>query len=133
MQAFIEQYVPNRNVIVPPEEIRKLCSYDFPGNVRELRNIIERSLILQEGNYIYPSKLVNSEMMSEKAQTDGIKDSGATFIEQGVKQKWILPEIEKQYILAAFENQNKNIAHTAAFLGISLSTLKRKLRDFGVR
>jgi DNA-binding NtrC family response regulator len=55
---FIEQFAPGRGINISETEIALLQSYDFPGNVRELRNIIERSLILQDGQQIYPSRRI---------------------------------------------------------------------------
>lgn len=130
---FIDYFAPSRKVSVPPDEIDRLLKYDFPGNVRELRNIIERCLILQEGNNIYPSHIINSEnkaLPNKPAEPD---ESQNSLIQNGLENKLSLPEIEKQYILAVFASKNKNIAQTAAFLDISLSTLKRKLREYGVR
>lgn len=128
--SFIEQYAPNRRVSVPPDEVEKLKNYDFPGNVRELRNIVERCLILQEGNFIFPSKIIDfkSEDISAKNNLDE-----SNFIEQSSSENLSLSEVERKFILAVFEKNKNNIARTAASLDVSLSTLKRKLRDYGVR
>lgn len=130
---FIEQYAPNRKVSVPPDEIEKLKKYNFPGNVRELRNIIERSLILQEGEFIYPSKIVNFLNANPSAKSETENSDGANFFVESLSEDLSLAEVERRYILAAFEKNQTNIARTASALAVSLSTLKRKLRDYGVR
>lgn len=121
---FVEQLAPGQNIEIPDVELEKLKDYSFPGNVRELRNIIERCLILQEGRFIYPSKLIDFNQKTDAPET-------VFAVQKGKMQT--LAEVEKKYILEAFEQNQNNITRTAQILGISLSTLKRKLREYGYR
>jgi DNA-binding NtrC family response regulator len=127
---FISQLAPNRGIEIPPAEIEYLQNYSFPGNVRELRNVLERALLLQEGARIYPSKIIDFavDAKAPTAPDGGISAPAETFTED-----LPLAEIERRYILAAFAKNKNNLARTAAALDISLSTLKRKLREFGAR
>lgn len=120
-QHFLEHFAVGREISLPDSEIEFLQKYDFPGNVRELRNIIERCVLLQEGKFIYPSKII--------APTDAPKIAAADTEFEILK----LAEVEKNHILAAYQKLNRNISRTANALDISLSTLKRKLREFGER
>lgn len=129
-QHFIKQFAPNRHIKIPAEEVEFLKNYNFPGNVRELRNIIERSLLLHEGNFIYPSKIINITN-NGKTETQKIKNNSS--IDETFEKDLSLAEVERQYILAKFSKHNNNIAQTAKAIDVSLSTLKRKLREFGVR
>lgn len=122
---FIKQFAPGRNIEISPLELESLKNYAFPGNVRELRNIIERCLILQEGNFIYPSKLIN-------LATDALPQETA-FSRSASEGSQTLAEVEKNFIIETFNRQQKNLTHTAQSLDISLSTLKRKLREYGLR
>ncbi|MBC7796650.1 MAG: sigma-54-dependent Fis family transcriptional regulator [Pyrinomonadaceae bacterium] len=115
---FIEQLAPNRSVEISAAELDFLQSYDFRGNVRELRNIVERSLIMGAGREIFPSQIVDYKPQ-------------AAFVE--TNQNMTLAESEKQIILNKFNFNNNNLARTAIALDISLSTLKRKLREYGMR
>lgn len=115
---FIEQLAPNQNVEISAAELDFLQSYDFRGNVRELRNIVERSLIMGAGNEIFPSQIVENKSKTAIIETNG----DAT-----------LAESEKKVILNKFNINNNNLARTAIALDISLSTLKRKLREYGMR
>lgn len=132
---FIKKLALHRQVSISPAEIRKLQTYDFPGNVRELRNIIERCLILQEGEFIYPSAILSFRRNVAAIKT-GVpvgETNFSDFIERNIETNSPLEIIERGYILAMFDKQSKNLAHTASALEISLSTLKRKLREYGVR
>lgn len=61
-EYFLKQIEEGENQIpLSPDVIEKLLSHDFPGNVRELRNIMERAMILAAGNYISPDDLVFEE------------------------------------------------------------------------
>lgn len=122
-RSFIDMLAPTRKAVISPSEVERLMQYDFPGNIRELRNIIERSLILQEGDTIYPSQLIETGTRIARSAGD---------LELPIDDK-PLAEVEREYILAVFDRHAENITHTSKALGISLSTLKRKLRDYGVR
>lgn len=129
-QHFIKQFAPNRHIEIPADEVEFLKNYSFPGNVRELRNIIERSLLLHEGNFIYPSKIIN---IGGNGKNESIKTKKVLAANDAFEKDLSLAEIERQYILAKFSKFNHNIAQTAKAIDVSLSTLKRKLREFGVR
>lgn len=101
-------------------EVKKLMQYDWPGNVRELKNILERSFILQEGDELRPSELL---MKTHNAQSDSNESSCNRVIKP-------LEEIEKQHIKYALEALSGNLTKTAGALGISLSTLKRKIKAY---
>jgi DNA-binding NtrC family response regulator len=107
-------------------ELERLSRYDWPGNVRELRNVLERAAILQTGPTIYPSRVLMSadtQPWSEPPETESVESRG------GVET---LGEIERQHILRALDVYEWNYSQTARALGIALSTLKRKLKSFGL-
>ncbi|MDM7922067.1 MAG: sigma-54 dependent transcriptional regulator [Pyrinomonadaceae bacterium] len=132
---FIEHFAPNRRVAIPDYEMERLQSYHFPGNVRELRNIIERCLILHEGTEIYPSQIVDLHSPPVPAITTNGSMNGHSgdVVKDALSKGMTLPELERQYILAVYERNRNNIARASNDLGISFSTMKRKLQSFGVR
>ncbi|MGB8320568.1 MAG: sigma-54 dependent transcriptional regulator [Ignavibacteriaceae bacterium] len=95
----------------------RLKQYDFPGNIRELRNVIERSIILSEGGFL-GDNLLPHEFFSEsiKENADSLK----------------LEDIEKQHIISVLEKTNNNKTKAAEALGIGLTTLYRKIQTYGL-
>ncbi|MGX9459908.1 sigma 54-interacting transcriptional regulator [Shewanella sp. A14] len=94
-----------------------LLNYDWPGNIRQLANTIERAVVLSPGPQIMPDDL------PEEFQQHITKPS----INNGIKS---LNIIEKNYILSVLETLNNNKALTAKKLGMSLATLYRKLKEY---
>jgi len=108
---------------VDDSEMKRLMEYSWPGNVRELKNILERAYILQKGKTFRPSELllkgsVNNSADHERANEDAVVS---------------LEEIEKRHIKHALERLSGNYTRAAKALGISLSTLKRKSKDYGLK
>lgn len=101
-----------------------LSNYDFPGNIRELKNIVERVLILKEGNIIEA------------------KDVKSLLIETGKRKEVSLLQqpyrdarrnFEKLYIEEKLKENDWNISKTAKELGIERPNLHRKMRELGIR
>jgi transcriptional regulator with PAS, ATPase and Fis domain len=114
-----------RSVELPEAELTRLMNYDWPGNVRELRNILERSVFLQKGDVLEPSLLLEKQAATvapgparEAAPTGEIKT---------------LSQAEQEIIQCALSSLSSNLTQTAKALGISLSTLKRKLKEYGLK
>jgi Response regulator containing CheY-like receiver, AAA-type ATPase, and DNA-binding domains len=130
---FVETFAPGRNVRIPEAEMRRLMDYPFPGNVRELKNIIERALILHEGDEIFPAQLLETRTLSAAAATTSHTNGAASHFDNALAQTLPLPELEKRYIIAVYDGHGRNMARASQALGISFSTMKRKLQSFGVR
>jgi DNA-binding NtrC family response regulator len=128
---FAGQFAPNRRVEIPAAEIEQLQRYSFPGNVRELRNVLERCLLLQEGAAIYPSRII--DFVAAAGASPPAAESENCSAANLAAENLSLAEVERRFILAAFDRHKNNLARTALALDISLSTLKRKLREFGAR
>jgi DNA-binding NtrC family response regulator len=91
--------------------------------VRELKNILERAVILQSGSELLPSELLGKTNDRDHQGTDAPSSSRDGDIAT-------LEEIEKNHIQHALKRLSGNITRTAKVLGISLSTLKRKIKDY---
>jgi len=95
----------------------RLKQYDFPGNIRELRNVIERSIILSEGGFLGDNLLPHEFFLeSNKENANSLK----------------LEDIEKQHIISVLEKTSNNKTKAAEALGIGLTTLYRKLQTYGL-
>jgi two-component system NtrC family response regulator len=119
-QYFINFYSQKigRNISeASPSFFEKLEGYYFPGNIRELRNIIERAVILSDGIKLTESSLPNEIInKSISISSDSVK----------------LEYIEKKHILSILEQTNGNKTRAAEILGIGLTTLYRKLQTYGI-
>jgi len=116
------------------EAFSALRSYTWPGNVRQLKNCLERAVILSNNGRITLSELppeVTRPAMSALTTTNvspsvgNIDSAGAPAAGSGS-----LREVERQQILAALEQTGWHRGKTAEILGISPSTLYRRLRDY---
>jgi DNA-binding NtrC family response regulator len=99
--------------------IYKLKKYSFPGNVRELKNLIERAFILNKGKELRPEHFPLSASDDLNENTELI-ETGNLFLE----------EHEKKLILLALERSQYNQQKTADLLGISRHSLSRRLKKF---
>ena len=100
--------------------IKKLESYNFPGNVRELQYVIERAIIMSDNEILDDNDIVFSPIESE-----GHNDSVLI-------NETKLSTIEKQTILRVIENNNGNITKAAKELGITRTALYRRLSKYEI-
>ncbi len=107
---------------VSPEAMELLCGYAWPGNIRELRNTLERAVILCGTGIIEPEHLPG-ELASGGGESAYLK------LPHGLP----LREIEKEYLLASLSRLQNNKARTAQALGISEKTLYNKLYRYAGR
>jgi len=115
----------------------KLLAYHWPGNIRELKNVIERIVILNNGDWISSSSLpVEIKNHAAEAEAENFLDRvlpesegfDAAFTEHsGFSLEEKLDEIERQYLASALEKSEGNQTKAAAMLGISRFALKRKM------
>ncbi|MBU1697241.1 MAG: sigma-54 dependent transcriptional regulator [Proteobacteria bacterium] len=105
-----------------------LTKYSFPGNVRELENLIERSVALSSTNIILPESLTIS-MHKKRRWVEGIK--GRRFdladVVQGVDLDEILSTIEQGYLKKAIELAGGNKSKAADYLNLSLRSMRYRL------
>lgn len=122
----------------PPElesaALEALRSYSWPGNVRQLKNTLERAVILSNNGRITLAELppevarpgVYTPAVMTAPPAGSTSDSGAIPVGSPAS----LREVERQQILAALEQSGWHRGKTAEILGISPSTLYRRLRDY---
>jgi two-component system nitrogen regulation response regulator NtrX len=104
-----------------------LLNYDWPGNIRELRNLIERiAILLPEGT----DKISN--IIKESLKTDDIKNTPSQN-SLSIPLKEARENFEKEYLTIQLKKFNGNISKTADFIGMERSALHRKLKGLGIK
>ncbi|MBN1384799.1 MAG: sigma-54-dependent Fis family transcriptional regulator [Elusimicrobia bacterium] len=106
---------------IAEEAMHKLKNYDWPGNIRQLRNVIERAVLLTDKNVI------------EKSDLPGFISQSCEKPEQFAKDKKLaLSEIEKEHIKRVLRECGNNRIQAAKVLEISVRTLYNKIKDYGI-
>ncbi|MCH9670042.1 MAG: sigma-54 dependent transcriptional regulator [Gammaproteobacteria bacterium] len=127
----------SHDVAVPrlSEEARaRLATYEFPGNVRELENILERAMTLCEDNIIAPEDLGLTDAVSTGMDMAGT-EPGATSgdVEVPVELDTALEDVQRERILNALNETRWNRTAAARMLGISFPTLRYRMQKLGVK
>ena len=105
------------------EAMECLREYRWPGNVREMKNVIERAVVLRGAKPLKRDDLILSNLA-----TTG--DSGDLPPAKGVFEPLTLDEIERRHILATLNATGWNKSKTSVMLGVERSTLDRKIRRY---
>ncbi|HTP04394.1 MAG TPA: sigma-54 dependent transcriptional regulator [Nitrospirota bacterium] len=110
-----------------PEAEGLMMSYAWPGNIRELRNLVERLVVLESAELILPQHLpdwLTGRSVAAPQQTS----SGFVLPDAGIS----LDEVEKNLIKQALDRENHNKARAAKLLGISYDTLRYQVKKLGL-
>jgi len=102
-----------------PKAEQILVHYHWPGNIRELENIVERAVNLVDGRVIEPEHLGSLQARSKKRFFTKCQGS-------------LLAEVEKQTILESIEAMESNISRAAKMLGITRATLYKKIKKYNL-
>lgn len=122
LSEYLLKKIAGPGVSLEKDEIKKLKEYDWPGNIRELKNVLERAFLIQKGKTLRPSELLGKGSRKIYQEIASFEGEIAT-----------LEEMERNHIKNALDRLSGNLTRTASALGISLSTLKRKLREYNLR
>jgi len=110
-----------------PEAERALMAYRWPGNCRELRNAIERIVVLENVEVVLPEHLP-AEILQGGSGPEEISGSGLTIPDAGLS----LEEVEKTLIRQALEKAGNNKTVAARLLGITYDSLRYQVKKFGL-
>jgi two-component system, NtrC family, response regulator HydG len=117
-EALLRKHATSMNRPAPPlsrEAVNLLLQYDWPGNIRELENAIERALVISRGAEIQPQDF-------PFYQPSGLPVSGRR-----------LEDIDRAHIERILEETQWNFTHAAQILGIDRSTLYNKTKSYGLK
>ena len=122
---FLAKFNPGRDKKISPEAMKILTRYDWPGNIRELQNVIERASIVCQQAEIQPAHLPGELIDSAKEKQSPIlelPDNGLSLV-----------ELEKQLIIKALEKYNYNQTKAAKYLGITRPTLLYRMQKYDIK
>jgi transcriptional regulator with PAS, ATPase and Fis domain len=139
---FVEKY--NRRLgkkveRVEEEAMQLLLSYSWPGNIRELENLMERSVLFADGPVILAASLPDSLREKGAAPTPvaALGPLGAIAAPSGASMKEIVrlaqAELERELIARALEETGGNVTRAAKKLQISRKSLQVKMKELGLR
>lgn len=131
-EHFFTRYAREQGLIPPgvtPEAMAAMQAYDWPGNVRQFRNVIERTVILApHGDF----KTITPDMLPEEI-TGSSSESGPGMSNlMGVPLREARESFEREYLRIQIRRFSGNISKTAGFIGMERSALHRKLKLLGM-
>jgi len=138
VSRFLKEFSAKTDGVVTgiePAALKALEAYDWPGNVRQLRNVVERMVVLASGPKLtvedLPAEVVENEVGGQrpeiKQQDDSVPDLKTSDFKPST-----LAAGEREQILAALERCHGNKSKAADILGISRRTVHRKLKEWGL-
>ncbi|MGQ9896800.1 MAG: sigma-54-dependent transcriptional regulator [Acidobacteriota bacterium] len=129
---FLKKYGQNRTppvTAIAEATLKYLENYAFPGNVRELENIIERAVALEPTHEIQPERLPEAVLRYDPGRTTSVFE----LPEQGIHLENFLMEIEKSYILQSLRRTRGNQTKAAELLQMSVRSLRHLLDKHKIR
>jgi two-component system nitrogen regulation response regulator NtrX len=131
---FLARFAAERRIPAPnisEEAMAALQAHDWPGNVRQLRNIIERTLILAPGDRVacIEVDLLPPEILDNQGSV-GSANTGITIMGSPLREA--RESFEREYLRIQIRRFSGNISRTASFIGMERSALHRKLKALGI-
>jgi DNA-binding NtrC family response regulator len=126
-EHFVRAFAPRgQTVRFTPAALDRLQQHAWPGNIRELRNVVHRALLLRKGPSIDASDLSFDQEVN--------RETGITVPElpPGMTLEQMLEKLERQIVEAALRRYNNNRERVARELGVARSTLFKRLKDWGL-
>ena len=123
LTSFLEEFCGPDGADIEEKAVSLLMDYNYPGNIRELRSIIQASVNLAQGRPISAHHFPEHLKKTSVSQLDKMPATEANVP---------LSQIEKKHILKTYRRLGNNKSQAARILGIGLNTLRRKLESYGV-
>jgi DNA-binding NtrC family response regulator len=101
-----------------------LSAYDWPGNIRELKNVVERAILVSSRNVIEPSDICPDISATAIGRSDAPGPGGGDLVS--------LQDLERQQIIKVLNSLDWHRGEAARVLGISPKTLYRKIKEFQI-
>jgi DNA-binding NtrC family response regulator len=130
VEHFLKRFAPAKALRLDEEASRALAAYDWPGNIRELRNIAQRISLFADRE-IKPEDLP-PEVRSGRPIDALVKSCLRCMVEEGMGYNDVVACLETNMLRQALEHAGGNRTQAARALGLSLSTLRDKLKKHGL-
>lgn len=131
-EYFFARYAAEQGIRPPAiseEAMAALQAYDWPGNVRQLRNVVERTIILTPRDQL---ETVEAEMLSEEISGGNAAGNSGMAALMGAPLREARESFEREYLAIQIRRFSGNISKTASFIGMERSALHRKLKLLGM-
>ena len=131
---FLARFAAERRISAPSlsaDAVAALQAHDWPGNVRQLRNVMERTIILAPGDRVscIEVDLLPSEIIDSQAPA-GVSSASMTIMGSPLREA--RESFEREYLKIQIRRFSGNISRTASFIGMERSALHRKLKALGI-
>ena len=127
---FLERFAPDKSLSVSADALRALVTYSWPGNVRELRNIAQRIALFAESEVRTAD--LPAEILEGQPLDTIVKACSRCLIEESVPFQQVVSCLEINLLRQALKEADGNRTQMARMLGMSLSTLRDKLKKYGL-
>jgi two-component system response regulator AtoC len=131
IEHFLNRYVADRDIRIESEAMQTLLAYSWPGNVRELRNVVQRLALFANGEIRRTD--LPPEIRDDNPLATLVKECARCMGEEQMTFDQVVACLEVNLIRQALRQFDGNRTQTAKHLGLSLSTLRDKLKKYDIR
>lgn len=131
-EHFFTRYAAEQGIAAPaitPDAMAALQAYDWPGNVRQLRNVVERTIILTPRERL---AVIEPDMLPSEITGGRLGGSSGIAALMGAPLREARENFEREYLSVQIRRFSGNISKTASFIGMERSALHRKLKILGM-
>jgi len=133
---FLKKYLPaaRKNIVrVKPDSLLALANYDWPGNVRQLENTIERAVALETGEELHvelPVERARVRAAAAGVGADGMSTAAGSVLPEGMDMEKYVAEIERSLLKSALQQSHGVQARAADVLKISYRSFRHLMKKY---
>jgi len=133
---FLKKYAPaaGRSIVrVNPQSLDSLCGYDWPGNVRQLENTIERAVALEMGEELrveLPAERSKARAAAAGVGVSGFSSGNGSALPEGIEMEKYVADVERSLLLAALSQSHGVQTRAADLLKISYRSFRHLMKKY---
>jgi DNA-binding NtrC family response regulator len=134
-EAFCERFAlayKGRQLHISKDVLKVLLEYDWPGNARQLRNCIERAVVLTDNEEIMLDALPEEILKDQRGRRSGVEPAEGITVSRTLDFRSAKREFERLYIEHSLDRTGGNVTRAAAALGMHRQSLQHKLKELGL-